>query len=107
MTKNPSFPKDNEIENYVNTQKIIMNKKRLRILFMLNKDFVTWSEFMIKLDIRNPKLLHDHISILSSSNLITKNKDGFYCLTNLGRAFITANLPLIKKLGKLVKPSDD
>ena len=107
MTKNLNYPKDSEIENYVNVQKIIMNERRLKILFMLNKDFVTWSEFMTELDIRNPKLLHDHISILSSSNLITKNKDGFYCLTNLGKAFLTANLPLIKKLGKLVKQSDD
>lgn len=97
MTK--IFPKNHEIEAYINIQKNIMNEKRFRILLLLNKNETTWSELMNELDIRNPKLLHDHIITLTNSNLIQKNSDGFYDITKLGKSCLETNLSLMKKLG--------
>ncbi|MBM3910553.1 MAG: ArsR family transcriptional regulator [Thaumarchaeota archaeon] len=92
--------RDHEIETYVNIQKNIMNEKRFRILLYLNKEESTWSALMKELDIRNPKLLHDHITILANSNLIKKNSEGFYCLTKLGKSCIETNISLMKKLNE-------
>ena len=91
---------DTNMADYVRIHKAASHEKRIKILFMLNHSPVTWSKFMVELDIRNPKLLHDHISVLSSSGMITKNRDGAYCLTGLGSSFIAANLPLIKALNR-------
>lgn len=52
---------------------------------------------MSKLDIRNPKLLHDHVTILTSSKIIEKNQDGLYRLTKFGKQLVDANLNLLKK----------
>lgn len=90
--------KKEPFEGYVNIQKNLMNEKRLGILMMLNKQNSTWSGLMNELNIRNPKLLLDHISMLTSSNLIKKNDNGFYSITNLGKTFLEANLSIMKEL---------
>lgn len=89
---------DENLAEYVNIQKNIMNEKRLRILVLLNNESQTWSQFMQELDLRNPKLLHDHISMLISLNLIKKDEQGFYTLTKTGKLFIDLNLSQMKKM---------
>ncbi len=54
------------LENYVQLQKNLMNEKRIKILILLHNAVKSWSQLMQELDIRNPKLLHDHLNILSS-----------------------------------------
>ena len=77
-----------------------MNEKRIRILLLLDNHSTTWSELMQAIDIRNPKLLQDHLSALTSSDLINKNKDGFYEITKTGKIFLDLNLFQIKQLSK-------
>ena len=97
------MPKDSElsnksIENYVNIQKNLMNEKRIRILLLLKKGASTWSVIMHQLDIRNPKLLHDHITTLNSLSLIEKDKDGFYHITKFGKLCLDSNISQINKI---------
>ena len=98
MTKFATEPIDNEIDAYVNLQKNVMNDKRFRILLILKKNNSTWSELMNNLDMRNPKILHDQINLLTSSKLIKKNEEGFYCITKLGKSCIEVNLSIMNKL---------
>ncbi len=100
MVKNYKIPSDSILHNYVQTQKNLMNEKRIRILLLLDHHSTTWSELMQTIDIRNPKLLQDHLTALTSSNLINKNKDGFYELTKTGKIFLDINLFQINQLSK-------
>lgn len=92
---------DETIQNYVNIQKNLMNEKRIRILILLRNQPTTWSQLMQEADIRNPKLLHDHISLLTSSDLIRKNEAGFYYITEMGKMFLESNISQMNKLAQL------
>ncbi|CUR51353.1 Putative transcriptional regulator [Nitrosotalea devaniterrae] len=98
MVKN-TLSKEN-ISNYINIQKNIMNEKRLQILLLLQTEQKSWSQLMQELDLRNPKLLHDHISTLRLANLIEKNDKGFYQNTKFGETWLTANIKLMNTLNK-------
>lgn len=91
---------DDDLVEYVNIQKNIMNEKRLRMLILLNNVSLTWSQLMQELDLRNPKLLHDHVTMLISLDLIKKNEQGFYDLTKTGKLFIDLNL---SQMGKMLE----
>ena len=86
------------LEKYVNLQRNLMNEKRLRILFSLDEEKMTWSQLMHEFDLRNPKILHDHMTSLLNFELIEKNSKGFYQITKLGRVIMKGNVKLMEKI---------
>lgn len=94
---------DKILEKYVQLQKNLMNEKRIKILVILNNDVKSWSQLMIELDIRNPKLLHDHLNILSSQKLIEKSPKGQYQITNNGNILLKSNIEQIQNISKILK----
>lgn len=107
MEKDVDFLDESRLNDYLNTQKNLMNEKRIRILLLLKNQSKSWSNFMNDLDMRNPKLLHDHITSLSSSKLIQKNSEGQYQLTKKGLGFLESNLEQMKKVSKLLEDEDN
>lgn len=106
MEKDINFLNDYKLENYLNIQKNLMNEKRIRLLLLLRTEPKNWSQFMNELDMRNPKLLHDHINSLLLSKLIEKNTEGQYVITKKGLGFLEANLEQMKKVSKLLEEED-
>ena len=63
----------------------------------------SWSGFMEKLDIRNPKLLQDYLGLLQENNLIQKNPNGLYGLTPKGKSTTAFYLDMISHFSNLQK----
>lgn len=98
---NPAFENDQKkIEKYVHIQKNIIHEKRIKILILLDDEQKNWSRLMVELDLRNPKLLHDHVSVLSNEKLIEKNDKGLYQNTKLGKMWLKGNLGLMNKVSE-------
>ena len=98
---NPTVEKNQKkIEKYVHIQKNIINEKRIKILILLDTAPKSWSQLMVELDLRNPKLLHDHISVLSNTKLIEKNEKGFYQNTKIGKMWLKGNIGLMNKINE-------
>ncbi len=92
-----------DLGQFADLQKNIMNEKRLQILITLEQEHKSWSQLMLELDLRNPKLLHDHVSLLLSANLISKDDDGYYKITKTGTVILKGNLALMHKMNSTTK----
>ena len=98
---NPTFENNPEkIKKYVNIQKNILHEKRIKILILLDTAPKSWSQLMVELNLRNPKLLYDHTSTLLNAELIEKNEKGFYQNTKLGKNWLKINLGIINKINE-------
>ena len=89
---------EKDIARYVHLQKNIMNEKRFMLLHLLYTESATWSKLMRMLNIYNPKLLADHLNILTSLKLIEKNNDGYYVITDSGKVVWETNSLEMKKI---------
>ncbi len=94
---------DKILEKYVQLQKNLMNEKRIKILILLDNDVKSWSQLMLELDIRNPKLLSDHLNILSTQQLIKKSPEGQYQITNNGTTLLKSNIQQLQNISKILK----
>ena len=88
---------------YVSLQKNLMNEKRIKILLLLNEKQRGWSQLMADLDIRNPKLLYDHLTALSSWQLIKKSDSGPYQITKNGTTLLESNMRQMQKISSILK----
>jgi DNA-binding HxlR family transcriptional regulator len=85
-----------ENENYINLLKIIAisnedifkvlsNRNRIFILYELMKKESTWSDLMFGLRI-TPKPLKQHLDTLQKNNLVYKDENKKYSLTERGKS---------------------
>jgi predicted transcriptional regulator len=92
-----------EIELFALIQRAVLHVKRLRILTLLSDHPRTWSELMQTLDLRNPKLLYDHLNLLQTLGIAEKDGQGQYVLTHKGRTILEATFREIKELSRREK----
>lgn len=88
---------ERDIGEYLSIQKTIMHEKRFQILLIITKGPASWSQLMNNLDLRNPKILHDHLSALIAVHVLEKGMDGLYHFTKLGKKYFDSNFSQIKK----------
>ena len=92
-------------ENYINLLKIIAisnedifkilsNRNRIFILYELMKKQSSWSELMFELKI-TPKPLKQHLDMLQKNNLVSKDMNKKYSLTERGN--IVTQLRFLKE----------
>lgn len=89
---------ERDIEEYVAIQRAILHEKRFQILLIVSKEAASWSKLMNELDLRNPKILHDHLSTLIATNILEKGQEGLYHLTKVGKRYFDANRSQIRRL---------
>lgn len=92
---------DKELTKYAQFQRNTLHEKRLRILIATAQNPHSWSELMQLLDLRNPKILHDHLTVLLTSKLLDKNPSGFYTATKLGKAYLNSTVKQIEDFAEL------
>jgi DNA-binding HxlR family transcriptional regulator len=65
--------------------KVLSNRNRIFILYELMKKKSSWSELMFELKI-TPKPLKLHLDVLKTNNLVNKDNNKKYYLTDRGRS---------------------
>jgi len=83
---------DAVIKAYVELGRVIMNENRVKILMLLDKKPHSWTDLMFTLRV-SPKVLRDHLRILTANDLVQKGGKEGYKITDASRAILNITLP--------------